>query len=201
MRRFFSKSTPTEQLKPDLKSIGIPLYLYPSPEAWTPIFAFLDRNPTQPHCHLIVNPASGPGASVPDANYVRNLARLNAYANVTTYGYVHVSWAERQIQDVFEDISTWAKWAGYPKADIHVDGIFVDEAPSKPEKIFYMRDIWKHAQTVFKGGAMIWTNPGVAIGVLKQMPLMCNTCLTLLFPRRPCFLRVCGSGQRVREYV
>lgn len=162
MRRFFSKSTHAEQPKSDLKSIAIPLYLYPSPNAWTPIFDFLDRNSTS-SLHLIVNPNSGPGGSLPDANYVENLARLNAYPQVTTYGYVHVSWAERQIQDVFEDIATWAEWTAYSKADIHVDGIFVDEAPSKPEKISYMRDVWNHTQAAFKNSAVIWTNPGVAV--------------------------------------
>lgn len=162
MRRFFNKSTPAEQPKHDLKSIAIPLYLYPSPEAWTPIFALLDKNPTV-HLNLIVNPASGPGGSVPDAAYIKHVAALNTYSNVTTYGYVHVSWAERQIQDVFEDISRWADWTAYSQADIHVDGIFVDEAPSKPEKISYMRDVWKHTQTAFKNSAVVWTNPGVEV--------------------------------------
>lgn len=145
-----------------LVSIAIPLYVYPSPSAWSPIFAFLENNPNV-RLHLIVNPANGPGGSIPDEQYVANVARLNTYRNATLYGYVHVSWAKRQIEDVCADVTAWANWTACSQADIHVDGIFVDEAPSKLDKLPYMSNIWRHARAAFKSKVVVWTNPGVAI--------------------------------------
>lgn len=161
MNRFF-KGSRTKHSDAVLPSIATPLYVYPSPEAWKPIFDFLEKNPTV-HLHLVINPASGPGGPVPDENYIANVARLNTYRNAELYGYVHVSWANRPIEDVCADITTWSKWSEYSKADIHVEGIFVDEAPSKPDKLLYMRDVWSHARTAFDGKVAVWTNPGVVI--------------------------------------
>lgn len=162
MRRLRVGKTAAERSISDLMSVAIPLYVYPSPDAWAPMFIALERNPAV-RFQFIVNPANGPGGPIPDTEYITNVARLNAFPNSTTYGYVHVSWAQRKAEDVFADISLWSEWAKFSKADIHVDGIFVDEAPSNLDKISYMAAIKAHSRATFNSNALIWTNPGVAV--------------------------------------
>ena len=144
-------------------TVTIPLYIYPAPGAWDPLHTAIANNPSISF-HIIINPNNGPGAAVPDANYIAEVARLNSQANTTLFGYVHVTWGRRALQDVLADISTWSAWAGFPDADIHVDGIFVDEAPSDTAYFGYMRDARRHATQAFADKkALVWTNPGVPV--------------------------------------
>jgi hypothetical protein len=79
---------------------------------------------------LIINPNSGPGAAPwwPNADYVRELRRLSAYANVQMVGYVRATYCQRPIDDVFEDIETYAAWRNSNVCPgLGVDGIFIDE--------------------------------------------------------------------------
>jgi hypothetical protein len=79
---------------------------------------------------VIVNPNSGPGVAPwwPNEDYVREIPRLNACDNVQVVGYVRATYCQRSIDDVFQDIKTYAD---RPKQEcfsgLEVQGIFVDE--------------------------------------------------------------------------
>lgn len=81
---------------------------------------------------VILNPHNGPGAAdFPDTNYAREIPRLNAYANVSTVGYVRVNYCKRPIAEVGRDIGTYAGWAeDYARSGLAVQGIFFDETPN-----------------------------------------------------------------------
>jgi hypothetical protein len=78
---------------------------------------------------VILNPHNGPGAAdFPDANYLREIPRLNACANVCTVGYVRINYCKRSMEEVVRDIDTYAGWAkDYTKSGLGVHGIFFDE--------------------------------------------------------------------------
>ncbi|KAF7587107.1 hypothetical protein BBP40_007713 [Aspergillus hancockii] len=84
------------------------------------------------HFLVIVNPNSGPGAPpLPDANYVREIARLNSYANVDTLGYIAIRYCRKPLCEVLEEIQTYATWAhDYVSTGLGVKGIFFDETPN-----------------------------------------------------------------------
>jgi hypothetical protein len=77
-----------------------------------------------------VNPSNGPGSAPwwPNADYVREIPKLNAYPNVTTLGYIGTTYGKKPIAEVFEDISKYSTWSGDAQhAGLGVDGIFFDE--------------------------------------------------------------------------
>lgn len=81
---------------------------------------------------VVVNPASGPGlGDGPDANYTREIPKLNSYANVRTMGYVSTDWTKRDIALAKKDIATYSAWAQNASVqDLGVQGIFLDETPA-----------------------------------------------------------------------
>ena len=91
-----------------------------------------------PHLNflVIINPNSGPGNDpLPSLDYIREVPKLNTYANVQTVGYIRVDWCKRPLADVCNDVQMYADWA--QKHDIqgmHVKGIFVDETPNHYSK-------------------------------------------------------------------
>jgi hypothetical protein len=95
---------------------------------------------------IIVNPNSGPGVAPwwPNKDYIREIPLLNAYANVKIVGYVRATYCKRHIEDVFEDIKTYAEW---PKnehlIELKVQGVFVDETVNlySPQVKQYLREI------------------------------------------------------------
>ncbi|KAF2993833.1 hypothetical protein E8E13_002478 [Curvularia kusanoi] len=113
--------------------------------------------------YIILNPGNGPGNSIPDANYVAEVARLRMMPNATLFGYVHVSWGERERSRVNADISAWAAWKRCSYPDIHMDGIFLDEAPSSIRFLEYVRSIKQYAAIAFSKSIMLWSNPGVPV--------------------------------------
>ncbi|KAK4986363.1 hypothetical protein LTR50_005341 [Elasticomyces elasticus] len=143
--------------------ILLPLYIYPSPGAWNTLFNSVTANPTV-HFQVIVNPASGPGTTpYPDSNYVSNVAQLNSYTNVDTLGYVHTSYGTRSQAQVKADILTYQGWSGYAGADIHMDGIFFDEAPSSASLVPYMQSVSTYAKTTMTRGNITVFNAGVNV--------------------------------------
>jgi hypothetical protein len=69
---------------------------------------------------------------LPDANYIREVAKLNSNPNVCTIGYVNVNYCKRELAEVYRDIETWAGWSqDYPTTSLGVHGIFLDEAPNE----------------------------------------------------------------------
>jgi hypothetical protein len=161
-----SSIEPCEEVRfrtpPTPPTVTVPLYIYPSPGSWEPLHVAIAANPGL-HFFIILNPNNGPGGSIPDACYVAEVARLRTPANTTLFGYIHMSWGQREYNHVIADISTWADWARYPDCDIHVDGIFVDEAPSSVAFLEHVRGLKQHAKTVFPVNVILWTNPGVPV--------------------------------------
>jgi hypothetical protein len=97
---------------------------------------------------VILNPNSGPGAPPwwPNADYVREIPKLNAQPNVQTLGYVATDYCKRPISEVVDDVASYASWSsnlGCP--GLRVDGIFFDETPNaySNEAKSYLNDITK----------------------------------------------------------
>jgi len=83
---------------------------------------------------IVINPHSGPGAiAEPDANYTREIPRLNSYTNVRTIGYVATGYAKRELAAVLRDITTYSAWSKNATSGLGVQGIFFDETPSQYE--------------------------------------------------------------------
>lgn len=101
--------TPSTPL-PDRPFILVPLYIYPTQEAWQPLYRAAEAHPTLDF-YVVVNPGNGPGeGALPDANYIEALARLTALRNVWVIGYVHCSYGKRPAEDVVRDVEGYARW-------------------------------------------------------------------------------------------
>ena len=152
-----------EQVPTHPMSIAFPLYIYPLPDAWTPLFTAIERNQNIIF-NLIVNPNNGPGAPpLPDTNYIQNLAKLNSHSNVHLFGYIHTTWGARPLAAIEADLAVYGGWAQHAAADIHVDGVFLDEAPSDLKFIAYMKSIAQATKAALGSQARVWGNPGVPV--------------------------------------
>lgn len=112
--------------------VFVPLYVYPAPGAWSPLEDVVSAHPDV-NFTVVINPGNGPGPnSLPDANYTREIPKLASHANVRLLGYVHTTYAQRNISLLRKDIETYAAW---PKVssnpDLAVRGIFFDETPQQ----------------------------------------------------------------------
>ncbi|KAF6225920.1 hypothetical protein HO173_012692 [Letharia columbiana] len=110
--------------------ILLPLYVYPgtSASAWNNATAAIAAYP-KVQWQVIVNPNSGPGTTgyPTDQNFITGIAKLNSYPNVQTLGYVDTANTNRAYSAVTSDISVYAKWTSYTKANISIAGIFFDD--------------------------------------------------------------------------
>lgn len=90
--------------------ILLPLYIYPTPSAWEPLYLAAAAHP-ELDFFVVVNPGNGPGpGALPDANYVEALARLTGLHNVKVIGYVHCSYGNRLLDDIVADVTTYRGW-------------------------------------------------------------------------------------------
>lgn len=110
--------------------ILVPLYVYPTPNAWDPLYTAIRNNPTAAFT-VIINPNSGPGAgTAPDSDYSAAIKTLRASAGANQIlelvGYVPTGYGKRSVAAVKADVK---KYAGWP-ASVAMDGIFLDEAPT-----------------------------------------------------------------------
>lgn len=88
----------------------VPLYIYPFPTAWDPLYVAADSHPELDFL-VVVNPNSGPGPGIlPDANYIEALARLTAAPNVKVIGYVHCSYGKRLLDELVAEVSAYRGW-------------------------------------------------------------------------------------------
>ncbi|KAI9744745.1 MAG: hypothetical protein M1818_001670 [Claussenomyces sp. TS43310] len=142
----------------------LPLYIYPTPGAWDNFYSNITANPALTFS-IVINPSSGPGTgSTPDSNYIAGISHLNSFSNTELYGYVHTTEATRSVSAMEADIKKYAGWASYASADIHMDGIFFDEAPSTYTKTKYttMQTVTQYANTTVSPPLKnIIYNPGV----------------------------------------
>ncbi|KAF9892844.1 hypothetical protein FE257_000433 [Aspergillus nanangensis] len=124
--------------------VFVPLYVYPTPGAWTPLEEVISAYPNV-NFTVVVNPGSGPGPNaLPDGNYTTEIPKLASYDNVLLLGYVATTYAKRNISLVRKDIETYAAWpseSSNPK--LAVRGIFFDETPQvyDPNVLSYFEDL------------------------------------------------------------
>lgn len=114
----------------------------------------------------------------PDESYIASVAKLNHYPNVQVLGYIPTNYAERDLSDVKEEVSTYSNWASYKAKNITVSGVFFDEAPDTNDKtkIAYMQRISRAARArnlttvVFNPGATL--EEGSAQGYFRAADLI-----------------------------
>ena len=144
--------------------VFLPLYLYPyNASSWGALTTAVAANPTLKFQVVI---APNLINIFPDKNYQTALNGLNNYANVQTLGYVPTSWANRDRNAVMADVACYAAWTNYPAANIGVQGIFFDEAPStlSNNTLDYMTTIAQYAKnTLGASRSHITFNPGVPV--------------------------------------
>ncbi|KAF4548861.1 Hypothetical protein D9617_25g061910 [Elsinoe fawcettii] len=149
--------------------IIFPLYLWPGPNAWKPLYEQIDKYPNV-NFNIIINPNSGPGTTggaPPAQTWIDAIAKLNAKPNTQLLGYTHVLWGNRTLASVRADINAYASWSNYKGANIGLDGIFFDESPSStsPQLISYMKTLSTTARNKLSSpNKRIVFNPGVAVG-------------------------------------
>ncbi|KAI8942630.1 hypothetical protein NX059_000684 [Plenodomus lindquistii] len=153
--------------------ILLPLYIYPDPGAWNPLYAALEKYPTL-HFVIVINPNSGPGEAPwwPNTDYVREILRLKAYRNVTLVGYVRATYCNRRISDVLEDIETYASRA--VELSHALQGIFIDETVNLYTKAVkgYLDDIDRkvHSTKALGANPLSIHNPGTAVNAGLATP-------------------------------
>ncbi|KAJ6262523.1 Spherulin-4 [Drechslerella dactyloides] len=148
-------------------SILFPLYIYPDLNCWDRVFTAVSRHPNQ-HFTFVINPNSGPGTDkYPDAEYTDAIAKLNVYKNVTLIGYVHASYGTRDSAQIIAEIERYAAWSSSLEVDIHVSGIFIDEAPGElgdgKVHLDYMKLLFGGVKRAFESVGLqgyLVTNPG-----------------------------------------
>lgn len=138
--------------------ILIPLYIYPADiytnDVYNEIIS-LARSYPKIDVIAVLNPASGPG-DVVDGNYLAAVKRLSG-ADVKVAGYVHSSYATRDINEIYNDILGWKNL--YPGTI----GIFIDEMTNDDNKdhVNYYAAITKFAKNV--GFKFTVGNPGTLL--------------------------------------
>lgn len=159
--------------------ILFPLYIYPSNNAWQPLFDAADANPSLIF-QAVINPGSGPGSGpCPNSDYINALDALNKHPNIHTLAYVHTAsrydcgptqnWICPGTQDLSalqSNITTYQNWSNGGCAankDIHIGGIFFDEAPTTPDKLDYMQNIATFARNTLTHGNTILFNAGAQV--------------------------------------
>jgi Spherulation-specific family 4 len=99
---------------------------------------------------VVINPFNGPGLDdLPDENYQREIPKLTCHPNVRVVGYVHTTWATRDLDLVCQDVAKYAAWperSGVP--ELKVTGVFVDETPNiyDADAEAYLANLRKHVK-------------------------------------------------------
>ncbi|KAJ6495529.1 Spherulation-specific family 4 [Mycena vulgaris] len=139
--------------------IIVPLYSYPETNVtWEPLETAISAFPDV-QFYVIVNPDSGPGPT--DANYQAAVAALHAYANVLLVGYVLTGYGARPLDQVQQDIETYAGW---PAAS-GLAGIFFDETQAGLTQTYTAyTDAARNATWPGRTTAYVILNPGEDIG-------------------------------------
>jgi hypothetical protein len=140
---------PVGRYQPSSMTLLVPAYFYPAGESvadWGRLAASAPTGPLQ----VIVNPANGPGLRV-DPNYAAVVRKLRD-AGVKVLGYVHTSYGDRDLGEVEADVETFLSLYA-------VDGFFVDEMSSDPERVSYYTSLRAFIKDRSPGFAVVG-NPG-----------------------------------------
>ncbi|WPH02251.1 Hypothetical protein R9X50_00510700 [Acrodontium crateriforme] len=164
----------------------LPLYIYPNPlSSWDPLVTAAKAYPSVPF-NVVINPENGPRGACPDYSpdtYYRDaIAELNALPNVSLLGYVHTATSSTcgtsgtdicvcsQTQAALQkNITLYQNWptnncSTNNVKDIHVDGIFIDEAPgANGSCVAYMQNITTFAKKTLTRGNTVLFNAGTAV--------------------------------------
>jgi hypothetical protein len=127
----------------------VPLYSYPTDASWKAIVAAKQMHPTVA-VRAIINPDSGPGASV-DPTFQTGIAALDA-AGIVVLGYVATTYAQKPAAAAQVEIDAYKGfYAG-------VRGIMFDEMSNTPGDEAYYQGLDQYAKS--KGLAVTVGNPG-----------------------------------------
>jgi hypothetical protein len=144
---FIVPMRPTSAATAPVTGIMIPLYTYPG-ASWSTVVAIKQANPNVPII-AIINPNSGPGASL-DPTYVAGIKSLQA-AGVIVIGYVPTGYTARSASQVQAMVMDYKNW--YP-----VTGIFFDEMANTAGSESYYSALSSFAKSV--GFTYTVGNPG-----------------------------------------
>ncbi|RDW57605.1 hypothetical protein BP6252_13687 [Coleophoma cylindrospora] len=146
-----------------IPSVLVPLYTYPTLNAWAPLTSCAAQNPSVSFT-VVINPDNGPGASnIPNDDYVASISDLNTNENIKLLGYITTAYGSHALADCLGEVATYANWASYTQADIHVDGIFFDQTPSQYSEAHYqyLSNLSSSAKATFVESPSLDTfNPG-----------------------------------------
>jgi Spherulation-specific family 4 len=149
--------------KQDRIQVLLPLYIYPNwydqkNYVWQQVIAAAKKVSIV----AIVNPNNGPDKAPPNADYQQGIRDLRQ-AGVKLVGYVPSNYAKRDLQAVKADIDLYLQY-------FNIDGIFIDEAASTPDKISYYQQIYRYIKDRSIQGKSpsassynVIINPGIAV--------------------------------------
>jgi hypothetical protein len=148
--------------------ILVPAYANPccagGPALWSGVNAFAAAQPQQ--VGVVFNPASGPGSSPVDPNYVDAtghgpLVDLLA-TGAPVYGYVATTNATKPLATAENEIALYYDDSGYWRGQpIHLAGIFFDEMSNDLANVGYYQSL-RDAVRAHDANAYIVGNPGVS---------------------------------------
>ncbi|EON95716.1 putative cell surface spherulin 4-like protein [Phaeoacremonium minimum UCRPA7] len=151
--------------------ILVPLYIYPTPTSWEPLFLAAKSCPDLEFL-VVVNPGNGPGPeAMPDVNYLDALGKLSMIPNAKVIGYVHCSYGKRATTAIEKDILTYQGWKIKDGiSHIRMEGIFFDEVPSSTVYVQYMANLSRAVRKALESSdgeagrnSTVIYNPGVVI--------------------------------------
>ncbi len=133
--------------------ILLPLYIYPNwydknKYAWKQVIIAAKKV----SIIAIINPNSGPNNAPPNTDYQQGIKDLHQ-AGIKIVGYVPSNYSNRAIQAVQADIDLYTTY-------FKVDGIFIDEAASSPDKSNYYQQLYQYVKSKSNSYNVI-INPGV----------------------------------------
>ncbi|KAJ6489794.1 Spherulation-specific family 4 [Mycena sanguinolenta] len=143
----------------DILTVQVPLYSYPETSAtWEPLETAINTYPDV-QFYVIVNPDSGPGLT--DTNYQGAVAALRPFANVLLVGYVLTGYGTRPLDEVQQDIETYAAWP----PETGLAGIFFDETQAGLTSTYQTyTDVARNVTWPGRETAYVILNPGEDIG-------------------------------------
>ncbi|MEZ6132036.1 MAG: spherulation-specific family 4 protein [Planctomycetaceae bacterium] len=146
----------------------VPAYANPAspdgPAFWDGLIAAAASGANE--VHVILNPASGPGASPIDPNYVNDTGSgafgpvidLKAVGGIV-YGYVPTGFGSRSLVSVLADIDTYYDPTYWRGSGVQIDGIFFDEMSNDLADVGYYQTLRDHVRSK-TGTKTVIGNPG-----------------------------------------
>ncbi|PGH09661.1 hypothetical protein AJ79_05627 [Helicocarpus griseus UAMH5409] len=146
-------------------TIFVPLYIYPEPGAWDPLYEAIEDYPNVDFT-VIVNPGSGPGPDpLPDEQYMSEIPNLSGYANVRLLGYVATTYTDRDLDAALRDVNVYANWPSQSEdSALALNGIFFDETPREyaEDAVKYLEELSNYVRNLdgFRQDNVVVHNPG-----------------------------------------